>query len=288
MNYRHIYMLIIEHAKKETELGLRPKNFYQRKNFPNQYFEFHHILPKSLFPLWTKRKSNIVALTAREHFFCHQLLTKIYPGKPMFFALWQLCNDGQNNYCNKSSKTYEHIRIQHYNIQKDIWNNKSAEELKIFSKNRSASQKQIWQNRTELEKSAISKKLKGIWASKTVDEKKEIMKKAWQNRDTSNFKKKVQEKWNSKSNEEKAEITNKRVSTFINNPDHDNIVRKRAETCSKTRGRKVICIETKEIFNSARRADLKYPRVRVVVKQTNNFILYNNTILHFKYLDELE
>lgn len=87
MNYKHVYALIINRAKSEMELGLRPKNYNQRKNFPNQYFEFHHILPKSLFPNWSKRKSNIVALTAREHFFCHQLLTKIYQGQAMQASL---------------------------------------------------------------------------------------------------------------------------------------------------------------------------------------------------------
>ena len=56
MNYRHVYMLIIERAMKEAKLRLRPRNQRQKKNFPNQYFEFHHILPKSLFPLWVKRK----------------------------------------------------------------------------------------------------------------------------------------------------------------------------------------------------------------------------------------
>ena len=79
MNYRHIYMRIVSHAKQKMELGLRPKTRWQNYKFPNQYFEFHHILPKCEFPLWENRKSNIVALTAREHFFCHQLLTKIYP-----------------------------------------------------------------------------------------------------------------------------------------------------------------------------------------------------------------
>ena len=76
MNYHHVYMLIIEHAKKEVKLGLRPRNQKQKKNFPNQYFEFHHILPKSLFPLWVKRKSNIVPPTAREHFFVINYLLK--------------------------------------------------------------------------------------------------------------------------------------------------------------------------------------------------------------------
>lgn len=87
MNYRHVYMLIVEHAKSEQRLGLRPKNKQQRKNFPDKYFEFHHILPKSIYPLWVKRESNIVPLTAREHFFCHQLLIKVYPCRQTYRAL---------------------------------------------------------------------------------------------------------------------------------------------------------------------------------------------------------
>lgn len=58
MNYRHIYMRIISHARQEMELGLRPKTRWQNYKFPNQYFEFHHILPKCEFPLWENRKSN--------------------------------------------------------------------------------------------------------------------------------------------------------------------------------------------------------------------------------------
>ena len=110
MNYRHVYMLIIEHAKKEVKLGLRPRNQRQKKNFPIQYFEFHHILPKSLFPLWVKRKSNIVPLTAREHFFCHQLLTKIYPTTSMIYALFLLCNCKQYSYIRITSREYESLR----------------------------------------------------------------------------------------------------------------------------------------------------------------------------------
>lgn len=100
MNYRHIYVCIIAHAKSEEKLGIRKKG-------NGNYYERHHILPKSLFPLWTKRKSNLVLLTAREHFFCHQLLTKIYPTPQMFCALKFLATDGQH--C--KSKEYERIRI---------------------------------------------------------------------------------------------------------------------------------------------------------------------------------
>ena len=109
MNYRKIYMQIILHAKSEMELGLRPKNQYQKKKFPNQYFEFHHILPKSLFPNWEKRKSNIVALTGREHFFIHQLLLKIYDYPEMIYAAWRLAGDGKRKV---TSKEYEFLKIK--------------------------------------------------------------------------------------------------------------------------------------------------------------------------------
>jgi hypothetical protein len=82
------------------------------------YYEDHHILPKSIFPLWKLKKENMVLLTAREHFFCHQLLDKIYPKSGMFFGLWRLANDGQNNYCIKGSKEYEKLKIRFCELQK--------------------------------------------------------------------------------------------------------------------------------------------------------------------------
>lgn len=62
MNYRRVYFKIISNAKIEMQNGVRKK-----KN--GNYYENHHILPKSLFPLWKDRTSNLVLLTAREHFF---------------------------------------------------------------------------------------------------------------------------------------------------------------------------------------------------------------------------
>lgn len=111
MNYKHVYMRIICNAKKEISEDLRPKCQSEKSKFPNQYFEFHHILPRSLFPNWTKRKSNIVPLTAREHFFCHQLLTKIYPSYEMFAALFRMNN------CEKFKKL---TTIQYESLKKSF------------------------------------------------------------------------------------------------------------------------------------------------------------------------
>ena len=103
MNYRHVYMCIVAHAKSEENLGIRVKG-------NGNYYERHHILPRSLFPLWKKRKSNTILLTAREHFFCHQLLTKIYPTQQMFFALHAFVVRPNADY-KITSKEYERIKI---------------------------------------------------------------------------------------------------------------------------------------------------------------------------------
>lgn len=57
------------------------------------YGEHHHIIPKSLGG--TDFKENLVKLTAREHFICHLLLTKMVTGnakRSMTFAVWSLTN----------------------------------------------------------------------------------------------------------------------------------------------------------------------------------------------------
>ena len=71
---------------------------------PNGYVERHHILPRALGG--TDDSSNLVALTAREHFLAHMLLAKIYGG-----TMWQaiiIMKGGKNKYCN--SKLFEIAR----------------------------------------------------------------------------------------------------------------------------------------------------------------------------------
>lgn len=55
-----------------------------------EYFEEHHIFPRSLFPQYKKNKHNLVLLTAREHYIAHKLLCKIWPSRPMYAAIWQM------------------------------------------------------------------------------------------------------------------------------------------------------------------------------------------------------
>lgn len=98
MDYRRIYCKIISYAKSQNRI-----------KGDGNYYECRHILPKSLFPLWKSRKSNIVLLTAREHFFCHQLLAKIYPGDKMFYALHSFISRPNADY-KITSRQYDRIK----------------------------------------------------------------------------------------------------------------------------------------------------------------------------------
>lgn len=78
------------------------------------YVEKHHIIPKSLGG--SDKKSNLVTLTAKEHYICHLLLTKMTEGlakRSMWHAAWKMINqkrDYQHRY-KVSSRMYESIRI---------------------------------------------------------------------------------------------------------------------------------------------------------------------------------
>jgi hypothetical protein len=77
--YTKWYFSIISKAKNRTNL--------------KEYSEKHHIVPKSLGG--SNDPSNLVDLTAREHFVCHMLLTKMVVGKfkqKMIYAWWSMSN----------------------------------------------------------------------------------------------------------------------------------------------------------------------------------------------------
>lgn len=71
MNYEKIYNSLIDKRIKEKS--------------KEDYTETHHILPKSMGG--DNTISNLVVLSAREHFIAHYLLWKIYKTKEMGFAL---------------------------------------------------------------------------------------------------------------------------------------------------------------------------------------------------------
>lgn len=178
MNYRHIYCKIISYAKSQN-----------RHKGDGNYYELHHILPKSLFPLWAKRKSNLVLLTAREHFFCHQLLEKIFPGGKMFLALWRLAIDGQNKCC--SSREYERLKERYYmsdehkknsiNATKESWKDpiKRSARIEKIKEARSKQVNMAWGKRSEESKKNISDGTKRAMQDPELREKLSNAAKEW-------------------------------------------------------------------------------------------------------------
>ena len=94
--YTTWYFKIIENAKNR---------------FNDGYVERHHIIPKSFGG--TDKKDNLIRLTAREHFICHLLLTKMTKGDNRHkmlhaFMLMKGNNADQQRYIN--SKLFESVR----------------------------------------------------------------------------------------------------------------------------------------------------------------------------------
>lgn len=83
---------------------------FRNQNVPAGYTEVHHILPRSLGG--TDDSSNLVRLTAREHYIAHLLLTKFNPSSQTIFALWMMqCGSRKNDRPSiTSSKMYEWAR----------------------------------------------------------------------------------------------------------------------------------------------------------------------------------
>lgn len=100
MNYHKIYNQLINKRK----INILDKKIC--------YCEKHHIIPKSLGG--SNDSSNLVNLTAREHFIAHWLLFRIYKNSSMAYALKSMKSSNKNNaqYKNKyiNSRAYNEAR----------------------------------------------------------------------------------------------------------------------------------------------------------------------------------
>ena len=72
------------YVKSLVSLGKRPKTKSEKKHF-YEYFEFHHIVPKSIGG--DDSPDNVVPLTAREHVLAHLTLCDIYTDKDAHFKM---------------------------------------------------------------------------------------------------------------------------------------------------------------------------------------------------------
>lgn len=146
MNYESIYKRLVSNKAK-------------RIKDKSNYYETHHIIPRSMGG--GNEKSNLVLLTAREHFVAHKLLTKIYPKSwKMKFALFMMAQENTKGAKGLlvSSVIYEKLRKDVINSRKELavipgcleFNHNIKLALRVTSKLRSK-----WRLKDSL-KSAIS------------------------------------------------------------------------------------------------------------------------------------
>lgn len=88
---------------------------YKRTHKNYVYYEAHHVLPKSIFPEYTKEKWNLVLLTPEEHIKCHRLLVNMTTGDykyKMIHAAWcMVCRKtGDRNLYSVSDEEYGEIK----------------------------------------------------------------------------------------------------------------------------------------------------------------------------------
>lgn len=117
--YTTIYHAIISNARSKSRVR------------GNEYFESHHILPRSLGG--DNTKANLVLLTAKEHFVCHLLLVRMTEGdarRKMAWAMWNLANVPGNVKQHRyrlSPRSYETVRKLYSEMSKG---RKDSEETK--------------------------------------------------------------------------------------------------------------------------------------------------------------
>jgi hypothetical protein len=132
-----------------TRLLLKSQRHQMRKN--GEYFEGHHVLPKSKGGTGISSRGlnnkNIVYLTAREHFLAHWMLWRIYRDRSSALSFHKMISSNKNQNRIKSSRGYEEARLA-FSIT-----NKGNDYGK-FSKGKKLS---------ENHKNIISKFMKGRW-----------------------------------------------------------------------------------------------------------------------------
>ena len=103
MNYEKLYSKIITRA---ATLFLDRK---QEKGI-GKYYELHHILPKCLGG--SNKQNNLVYLTAREHFICHRILTRMHPNHfGILNAYLRMCSGTQSKFkYNPSSRAFQEAK----------------------------------------------------------------------------------------------------------------------------------------------------------------------------------
>ncbi len=114
MNYKKIYDDLMQ-----SRLLMKEARISARKT--GEYFEAHHIVPASMGGDGKRtdyRHSNIVILTAREHYIAHALLFLIYRTREMITSFHLFCTikNGKNYNYKVSARMYEFLKQERSRI----------------------------------------------------------------------------------------------------------------------------------------------------------------------------
>ena len=137
------------------------------------YVERHHIIPVSLGG--SNNKENLVDLTAREHFICHWLLTKLYTGESrakMIYALNGMKRNGQHTerYETKiTSRVYENLKKEFSLVHSATMKGKTA-----WNKGRKEDRPEVLKNvkQAALKRKPQSTESRELQAQKTRGQKR--------------------------------------------------------------------------------------------------------------------
>lgn len=232
-----------------------------RKKFP--YSERHHILPKSMGG--QDSSDNLVYLTPSEHYRAHFLLWKIYQNKEMALALWRMSITG-GKFNALEPEIYEQLR-------KQVIDSKSYQGRKVYC---------LELDKTfETEKEAC--KFLGINQEKSCQISAACIKHypcfIWKDRRRFHW-----------CFEEEKDILIEQKDELIEEEKNFYISRGKKISAAKkgkpTKGISVICLETKEVFKSAKDALDKFG-----IKSRSHFLLESARAgnifydYHFKILE---
>lgn len=125
------------------------------------YYERHHILPVSMGG--TNDESNLVHLTAREHFLAHWLLWKIHRNRETAFAFHSMCTWNNGHRKNFSSIAYSEAKENAAILRSNLMKNNVEE--------RSDKMKIAWSKKTFSEKKLIFEKQTKTKANRNLTER---------------------------------------------------------------------------------------------------------------------
>ena len=166
MDYNKIYNDLMF-----SRLQLKPERIKEKRN--GAYFEGHHIIPKckggtgvSTRP---KNNTNIVLLTAREHFLSHWLLWRIYGDRQMALAFHKMLSTTDKTKRITSSRGYEEAK-EAFRVT-NIGNQHGKGKTKIISEEQKKHQSEIMKGRYTGEKNPF-------YGKKHSEESKEKIRKS--------------------------------------------------------------------------------------------------------------